>query len=183
MPTPADEWATLKKLLGDAKRPDAIPARDFAVAYVPYRDGRIVYHEGNEAVLSAEYSGCLMGVYERRAQRSRVDVPSRTRSATTASASSGTGSPPTRRRRATTRRAGQGGPRVTHYFQPFVVSRDADLQAVLIGKLMQERFINDPYGFTVFGLVTATDNDCVSIWAVKTRAPSPPPASCGTCCR
>ncbi len=170
VPTPPADWELLQKLLGAAKRPDRMQSRNFNVAYVPYRDGRIVYHEGNEAVLSAEYSGCLMGVYEAAHQRRVAHVPKSNSIRNDcigefrdwfSAHSVQTGEDKAR--------VAKAGYELTHYFQPFVESRDADLQAVLIGKLMQEGVIGNPYGFTVFGLVTAPENDCVSIWGVKPR--------------
>src|SRR5580765_1915275 len=76
VPTPANDWAILQKLFPQAKPPTPGTAKTFAVAYVPYVDGRIHYHEGNEAVLSDKYSGCLMAVYsDAKNQRRVAHVP------------------------------------------------------------------------------------------------------------
>jgi hypothetical protein len=77
VPTPANDWAILQKVLPQLSRPTTSPAaKAFAIAYVPYVDGRIHYHQGNEAVLSDKYSGCLMAVYtDAKRQRRVAHVP------------------------------------------------------------------------------------------------------------
>ncbi len=171
VPTPPADWETLQKLLGEAKRPDRMQSNTFSVAYVPYRDGRIVYHEGNEAVLSSEYSGCLMAVYEAAHLRRVAHVPKSNSIDNDcigefrdffAAHSTLKGEDKARH--------AKPDHELVHYFQPFVEARDAETQLVLIGKLMQAGMIGAPHGFTVFGLVTVPDNDCVSIWAVKPTA-------------
>lgn len=172
VPTPEDEWHTLRELLGQPERPPGLLPRDFTAAYVPYTDGRIHYHEGNEAVLSGQYSGCLMAVYEAAHQRRVAHVPKSNSIANDCigefrdffAAHSTLGGPDKQRVIKTTHE-------LTHFFQPFLDRRDSEVQLTIIGKLMQSRFIKDPYGLSVFGLVTAPENECISLWLVKSRVP------------
>lgn len=169
VPTPANDWAILQKVLPQTNRPQPGPAKAFAVAYVPYKEGRIHYHQGNEAVLSGEYSGCLMAVY--------TDVKKQRRVAHVPKAGAVTNDCIGEFRdyfgahstvaEAQKMKYFKGGYHLKHYFQPFVESRDAEIQHGLIGKLIQENMIKKPYDFSVFGLVTAREDGCISIWGVK----------------
>ncbi|SFM42119.1 hypothetical protein [Variovorax sp. OV329] len=170
VPTPSDDWGTLKRVLSLPDRANKPLSTPFAVAYVPYREGRIHYHQGNDAVLSGEYSGCLMAVYSGNHHRRVAHVPKASsidndcigefrdyfQDHSTLTSDLKT-------------KHAKKNHKLDHYFQPFVESRDADIQSALIGKLIGESVIADPYGFTVFGLVTAVDNMCISIWAVKPK--------------
>jgi len=167
--TPANDWAIIQKVLPQVTRPAPGAAKAFAVAYVPYIDGRIHYHEGTAAVLSDKYSGCLMAVYsDANKQRRVAHVPKSNNVDNDCigefrdyfdAHSTLAGAEKTKHVKT--------GHKLKHYFQPFVESRDADIQLGIIGKLIQEKMISEVYGFSVFGLVTARDDSCVSIWAVK----------------
>jgi hypothetical protein len=169
VPTPAGDWATLKRLFSLPDPSASALPKPFAVSYVPYREGRIHYHQGTGAVLSAEYSGCLMAVYtDLNGQRRVAHVPKANSIDNDCIgefrdyfAAHSTLADPLKAAHV------KGGHRLTHFFQPFLKSRDEEIQFTLIGKLMAERMITEPKGFSVFGLVTAPDNSCVTIWAVK----------------
>jgi len=175
VPTPQEDWELLKDLasLPERSEPNPNPQR-FVASYVPYRDGRFHYHEGNEAVLSAEYSGCLMAVYRANNQRRVAHIPKSNVVLHDcigefrdyfAAHSTLTGEE-------------KGNHAKTdyeflHYFQPFKKERDEDIQIDLISKLLKTGYISQLSKFSVFGLVTALDNSCGSIWAVKAKVPPP----------
>ena len=165
--TPRDDWDDLKKVLPLMDPPIPVVKKPFSTAYVPYVDGRIHYHQGADAVLSGEYSGCLMAVYNAGGQRRVAHVPKSNviRNDTIAEfrdyfANHTRLTDPKKTQQV------KGTHTLTHFFQPFVESRDSSIQFEIIGKLMGKGMISQPYQFSVFGLVTVA-NKCVSIWAVK----------------
>lgn len=168
VPTPDEDWATLKAMLPRQDRPARLLPTDFDLAYVPYVDGRIHFHEGNGAVLSGQYSGCLMAVYESDHQRRVAHVP---KSHIVRNDCIGEFrdyfAAHSRLDGADKTRHAKDRHEFAHFFQPFVDSRDGEIQLELIGKLVRSGMIDRDYRFSVFGLVTAPENECISIWLVK----------------
>lgn len=167
--TPTQEWSQLKRLLNLPDRAANIQPKSFAVSYVPYVDGRIHYHEGNNAVISGEFSGCLMAAYEAKGKRRVAHIP-KSHSADAdcigefrdyfAAHSSLPADKKAKHVKA--------GHVLKHYFQPFVGSRDQGVQATVIQKLLQAQIITTfTSQFQTFGLMTARGNDCISIWLAK----------------
>lgn len=168
--TPQSDWDTLKGVLALPERAKTGLRKDFSVAYVPYTDAFITYYEGNAAVLSMPYSGCLMAVYRTRRHRRVAHVPK--------SHAKGSDCIGVFRDffddHSTLSGVDKGEHvkkdyKLEHYFQPFIDRRDGAIQLDLIGKLISKGVIVDPYGFAVWGLITARENAPVSIWAVKPK--------------
>lgn len=170
VPTPPADWDSLKEILSLPERSARLQASNFDVAYVPYTDGRIHYHEGNGAVISAEFSGCLMAVYSAGNMRRVAHVPKSNSIDNDCVGefrdyfiAHSTLVPDKKAQHV------KEGHQLVHYFQPFAEKRDVDVQVDLIQKLMVKGFITQPSYFTVFGLVSAVDNKCTSFWAVKPK--------------
>ena len=170
IPTPPDDWEKLKQHTPQKSRADSAVSCTFSTAYVPYQEGRIHYYEGNAAVLSADFSGCLMALYRVSNQRRVAHVPASNSIANDcvgefrdlfADHSTLTGE--------AKQEHAQDTHRFVQYFKPFTDAVDGAAQFTIIADLMKSGLISHPPSFSVFGLVSTPGDGCYSIWTVKPK--------------
>lgn len=170
VPTPPDDWEKIKQHTPQKTRADNEVSCAFSAAYLPYQDGRINCYEGNAAVLSGDFSGCLMALYRVSNQRRVAHVPTSNSIANDcvgefrdlfSECSTLTGEAKQQHSKATHR--------FVQYFKPFTDAVDGAAQFTIIADLMKSGLISDPSSLSVFGLVSTPGDGCYAVWTVKPK--------------